>query len=217
MHSFSLFILLSSICILIAVAEAVNWNTLNPGNPEYIYKIQPASLNTRLDHVCEPLAELPCIHEIWAVLDLDNEEWRAFSKFTLRISWPANYPADFSIQTFSPAELRQQLGRGDDTVTYLNGHRKTRSRYARIRAVDTGVRNPLSQSTPQTDVPFALRLEPLYLGVIPASVMPTLAFLLPLVAFVAFVMVPRIHRLIASVAMDAKEELAKAHAENKND
>jgi len=28
-------------------------------------------------------------HEMWVVLDLDHEEWKSYSKFTLRLSWPA--------------------------------------------------------------------------------------------------------------------------------
>ena len=30
-----------------------------------------------------------CPHELWLSLHLDDEEWKIFDKFTLRLSWPA--------------------------------------------------------------------------------------------------------------------------------
>ena len=42
---------------------------------------------------------------------------------------------------------------------------------------------------------------------LPASVVPVLLFLLPIVAFAALVMVPRIQKYLAAVANDAKREL----------
>jgi hypothetical protein len=31
----------------------------------------------------------PCPYELWLSLNLDDEEWKDFNKFTLRLSWPA--------------------------------------------------------------------------------------------------------------------------------
>ena len=93
-----------------------------------------------------------------------------------------------------------------------DARQKTRRMYARIRAVNTGVRNPLSQAPVISTVPFALRLEPLYLGVVPASVVPVVLFLLPVVFITGYFMAPRIHGYMASVALDAKAELAREHA-----
>lgn len=118
-------------------------------------------------------------------------------------------PADFAIQTFSPVELSQQLGKSSYTSSLTDGQKQTRRRYARIRVVDTGVRNPLSQAPVRGTVPFALHLEPLYFGVVPSSVVPVILFLLPLVAITAFFIAPRIHRYMASIAVDAKAELSR--------
>jgi len=40
-------------------------------------------------HQWQPGDPQPCPHELWLSLDLDDEEWKDFNKFTLRLSWPA--------------------------------------------------------------------------------------------------------------------------------
>ena len=36
-------------------------------------------------------------HEMWAILDLDQEGWKDYSKFTLRLSWAASASPLFSV------------------------------------------------------------------------------------------------------------------------
>jgi hypothetical protein len=84
----------------------------------------------------------------------------------------------------------------------------------RIRAVDTGVLTPSLEQTKSSalsplSVPFMLTLEPLYLGVVPASVLPTLALLVPVI-ICAVLLVPFINRYLDGVAINARRQLHKA-------
>ena len=84
--------------------------------------------------------------------------------------------------------------------------------YARIRVVDTGVLTPTReniQSTPTPPpVPFMLIVEPLYLGVIPESVLPTLKLLVPVVV-IALLLVPYVNRYLDGVAANARRQIHK--------
>jgi hypothetical protein len=51
------------------------------------WRLPPAPLNTI---ACHDHSEHPCPHELWIILDLTHEDWRPYSKFTLRLSWPAS-------------------------------------------------------------------------------------------------------------------------------
>lgn len=62
---------------------------LSEETPDISLKVSPAAVHTSIANVCEP-PSASCPHEVWAVLDLDSPSWREWSKFTLRISWPAN-------------------------------------------------------------------------------------------------------------------------------
>ncbi|KAH9947087.1 hypothetical protein B0H21DRAFT_363002 [Amylocystis lapponica] len=191
-------------------------NVLQHAEAEKYWKLLPAPLGTALEDVCETARYSlnSCPHELWVVLDLDDSEWRRYSKFTLRISWPASSPADFSIDIFSPDALekflKQQDMRGGHAVaSHSSG---TRRQFARIRLVDTGVRTPSSatdvgESLPEP-VPFIVLLEPLYLGVLPATVAPILLFLVLILSFTAVVVVPFINRYLSTVVHDARAELA---------
>lgn len=57
-------------------------------------------------------------------------------------------------------------------------------KYARIRVVDVGVLIPTPDLPPSAiqaePIPFILILEPLYLGILPASLLPSICFLVPL-------------------------------------
>ena len=53
-------------------------------------KVPPAPLGSILEDVCEGYLPGSCPHEDWLVLDLDDVAWGKFSKFTVRISWPAS-------------------------------------------------------------------------------------------------------------------------------
>lgn len=85
---------------------------LNPSNNEQYFRIQPAPLYTPLKSVCNSEASASkdesgrrpdgrtdietlaaalhsCPHQLWTILDLDSHKWAHFSRFTLRVSWPA--------------------------------------------------------------------------------------------------------------------------------
>lgn len=87
---------------------------------------------------------------------------------------------------------------------------ETRLQYARIRLVDTGVRPAPFAHTAAPAVPFTIILEPLFFGILPASVAPTLCFLLPIVIVAWAVVVPRVHRYLRAVAEDIREERLKS-------
>jgi hypothetical protein len=90
--------------------------------------------------------------------------------------------------------------------------------YARIRPINTGVLTPWAQraiSLNQTrsqamrdygKVEFITILEPLRFGGIPETLLPTIAFLMPLVLITSFVVFPRLHTYIAGVARAARAE-----------
>ena len=124
------------------------------------------------------------------------------------------------MQVVTPAQVLQTRSNPDNATARLDAtDSKTRRKYARIRLVDTGIVSPSVTTHPNALVPFIVRLEPLYLGVIPASVFPVLVFLVLVVAFAVIVMVPRIQVYLAKVADDARDELAirSVQADKKKD
>jgi hypothetical protein len=87
----------------------------------------------------------------------------------------------------------------------------TRRKYARIRVVDTGVLTPtpgglLSNTTTTRPVPFNLILEPLFLGILPASVVPVLLFSLPIL-LLAGLAIPRAIAYLERLADSARQEI----------
>jgi len=95
--------------------------------------------------------------------------------------------------------------------------------YARIRPTNTGVLAPwaqraiaLNQTRSQTmrdygKVEFITILEPLWFGVIPETLLPTIAFLIPLVLVAGFVVFPTIHAYVERIAREAQAELEGKH------
>ena len=60
---------------------------------EQLFNVFPAPLGTTLEDVCEPVEDSSfgeCPHELWIYIATDEDPWVAYSKFTLRISWPAS-------------------------------------------------------------------------------------------------------------------------------
>lgn len=203
-----------------------SWPILNYKNNQGHWNVDPALLDTPLQQVCEsktgidPANPFPCLHELWVALDLDDESWMSYSKFTLRLSWPASSPADFLLEIYSPQAILTRLSRlphqsaaiDDASITapHLSrtGLSTTRLKYARIRVVDTGVRTPtpdLPESAAQA-IPFILILEQLYLGVLPASLLPTVCFLIP-VLFCAALATPWILSYLDHFIKQARQEL----------
>lgn len=66
--------------------------TFYPGNSEVEWSLELASKDTIISKDCDFSSDLAtlCPNEKWMILDLDHNEWRGYSKFTLRISWPAS-------------------------------------------------------------------------------------------------------------------------------
>lgn len=161
-----------------------------------------------------------CEDDLWLVLDFDAEEWSAYRSFTLRISWPASHPFDFLLEAYTPHGYALKAGYDAAQVTDLPPtYPKTRIMYARIRPVNTGVLAPWAQraiSMNQTrsqamkdygKVEFITILEPLRFGGVPETLLPTIAFLIPLVLIAGFIVFPGIHVYITGIARDARAEL----------
>ncbi|EMD32584.1 hypothetical protein CERSUDRAFT_118623 [Gelatoporia subvermispora B] len=196
-----------------SILRASEWPVLRPGAAELLRSVEPAPFGTPLGSVCQNSTTAgSCPHELWLSLDLDSPEWRSYGKFTLRISWPASSPADFAIDIHSPREAASFLGYPEQT-SHSPDHPlpSTRRKVARIRLVDTGLLTPTSsfRSDGVVDpVPFIVLLEPLYMGVLPASVLPVVLFIIA-VAFVAVrVVLPLVEHRIYSAVQEAKVEFS---------
>lgn len=205
-----------------------DWTRLHPSNPERILHVQPAPLYTAPADICaesvrgDDNADPECPHEIWLVLDVDgsDRQWSRYARFTLRISWPAWAPADFIIDIYSSDNLQDAMPVHAKTPTRIIANPEptptdipagesasiSRTMFARIRLVDTGVRPPAA-AAPAEPVPFAVLLEPLYFGVVPASVVPIVAFLVPVVLCAAWVVAPFVNAQLARVADQARKEI----------
>ena len=92
----------------------------------------------------------------------------------------------------------------------------TRTKYARIRVVDIGKRTPTPEykallrkggKIEPTPVPFMLILEPLYFGVLPATVLPTAIVLVLATIVVARFVAPKINKYLLDVAAEARREI----------
>lgn len=91
--------------------------------------------------------------------------------------------------------------------------------YARIRPINAGVLAPWAQraiSLNQTrsqaikdygKVKFITILEPLRFGGIPETLLPTVAFLVPLTLVAGFIVFPWVHTCVAGITRDAEAEL----------
>jgi len=105
---------------------------------------------------------------------------------------------------------------GHDRPPSSGGSPSTRTKYARIRVVDAGVRTPqihpddtdsrLSSLVEVEPVPFILILEQLYWGVLPASLLPTICFLVP-VLLAAAIAIPPIIAYLDPFVRQAREDL----------
>lgn len=97
-------------------------------------------------------------------------------------------------------------------------HAASRRMYAQVRLVNGGVRTPTfdSLATLYEDiVPFIVILEPLYLGVLPASVLPTVLLLTLVVACSALFVVPFTSRHVSTLAKQARAEIASLNANDR--
>ncbi|KAF9018443.1 hypothetical protein BDZ89DRAFT_1073872 [Hymenopellis radicata] len=126
--------------------------------------------------------------DLWLSLHTSGS-WNAYDRFTLRISWAASYPIDFSITLYNPPDSSLE-----------------RVKYAHIHAVHSGVFTPpVERASEPLRVPFTVILEPLVFGVLPLSVQPILVCLGVIVLGAALV-TPKIHAVLARMAMEARKE-----------
>ncbi|KAI0082138.1 hypothetical protein K474DRAFT_1586354 [Panus rudis PR-1116 ss-1] len=195
----------------VALPFTSRWLSLDPIAPERSIQVHAAPIKADIQHVCDYQEFDRCPHDVWISLDLDHAEWTPFSAFTLRISWPASSPADFLIDLFTPTTLlsfaRNNSFSGNlEHESQSSIASETRRRYARIRVTDAAVLTPTAQGRKFGPVSFVLLVEPLYLGVIPRSVVPTLLSICA-TATVCFVFVaPYIYRYLLQIASVAKDE-----------
>ncbi|KAH9926428.1 uncharacterized protein B0H18DRAFT_1118927 [Fomitopsis serialis] len=194
-----------------------NWTELSAKAPEKLLRVPPALLGTPLADVCQDSPGASCAHELGLTLRLDDPAWSAYSRFTLRISWSASSPADFDVQVKSAAALFSELRTsvpGRDVHSLPTGRRM----YARIRVVDTGVRTPTADGShervPPDPITLMVLLEPLYFGVLPASVVPTVAFLILVIIVAALGIVPPVQRYLCAVADEAREETTSTRSKS---
>ncbi|OSD01230.1 hypothetical protein PYCCODRAFT_1436723 [Trametes coccinea BRFM310] len=200
----------------LSLPEALDWPIIEPSNSQLMLQMQPAPVDTPITTLCEPVlgqAIGECDHEAWLRLDLDTPSWSSCSKFTFRISWPANYPTDFYIDIHSPESLAAVLhGAVHSNKQQSSESAFTRRRFARIRVVHAGVFTPSSMNRTIEAVPFVVTVEPLYFDVLPASLVPTVLLLLGVVVVTGFVAYPRINRYLFVVAEQVNREIAGARA-----
>ncbi len=189
-------------------------------------RVLPAPLDTHISTVCEPLSAETlgsCPHEAWLAIDSDESAWSQYSKFTLRISWPASvghirrplpaetnafpqFPAGFFVDLYAPEDLPSTSQKS------RNRHTLTRRKFARIRLISEGVftPSPSNEGRAIESVPFIVAVEPLLLGVVPQSLLPTLLLLLALVVVAGSFVLPRILKHLFAAADQVRIETAQA-------
>lgn len=134
--------------------------------------------------------------------------------------FPIQHPFEFHLEAYTPQGYALKAGHSATWVTDpTSTHPETRNMYARIRPVNVGVLAPWAQRAISLNrtgsralkdygkVKFITILEPLRLGGVPETLLPTIAFLLLLVLIAGLAVFPRIHLYIAKIACDAQAEL----------
>ena len=90
--------------------------------------------------------------------------------------------------------------------------------YARVRVVDAGVRTPTADDSHEhatlEPISFIIVLEPLYFGVLPASVLPTVTFLAVVIIIAAYWVVPPAQRYLGVVADEVRKEVVVKRAKS---
>ena len=130
------------------------------------------------------------------------------------------HPFDFQLEAYTPQGYALKAGHDVTKVTdFPHGHHKTRNMYARIRPINTGVLAPWAQRAMALNqnlsramryygkVEFITILEPLRFGGIPETLLPTIAFLVPLILVAGFVVFPNVHGHLARIAREARAGL----------
>jgi hypothetical protein len=161
-----------------------------------------------------------CPHQLWFILPLNASQWSGYSKFTLRVSWSAAYPASFQLDVYDPNELMHYFNVSPSRVSETT---KSREKYARIRVLSNGLPNP-SYFTPEQlanisskplPVPFIVILEPLILGVLPQMLLPFVLWLVSALLVGGVWYVPWLLRFLGRAAEEARREKELAEKEKK--
>ncbi|KAI1790997.1 hypothetical protein LXA43DRAFT_458956 [Ganoderma leucocontextum] len=198
----------------VPLAHSTVWRRITPSSFEQLFNVFPAPLGTTLEEVCEPVKGSSfggCPHELWLSIGTDEPPWVGYSKFTLRISWPASSPADFYIDTYSPESLRRlAYGHNVSQLHQASATALTRRTYARIRVVSTGVLTPShAHRFPTLDpVLFMVVVEPLHFGVLPGSVVPTILSIVTVAAIAGAFVVPFVTKRLMAIADNVRAEIA---------
>ncbi|KAH9046961.1 hypothetical protein EDB83DRAFT_2523228 [Lactarius deliciosus] len=172
-----------------------NWTVLHAGTDEiFVRDITPAPSHAPCK---DDGAPGECPHDLWFALDLDNGgAWTRHDRFTLRVSWPASHPAAVAL-SLHPAP---------PPPPSASPVRTARLHLARLRLTEEGVRVPVLSTAQHQPVPLVVRLEPLMLGVLPASVLPVAATLLVVLAAAACGVLPPVLRVVEGAVGTARRE-----------
>ncbi|TFK42172.1 hypothetical protein BDQ12DRAFT_599128 [Crucibulum laeve] len=199
-----------------AASEAPNvevltagWPILSPNNLELIMNTTALKLGTDVLSLCNSPESIHykniCPQALWVVLDLDSKEWSSYSKFTLRLSWPASFPLDIAMRIYTPEEV-------DPTGSpAAESYHKTRRKFARILVTHTGVPIPnageFANEKPFSPIPIVVILEPLLFGVLPESLVPTVLFIILAIAASSLTIRP-INQYLKGIAAQARTEIS---------
>ncbi|KAF6754192.1 hypothetical protein DFP72DRAFT_899629 [Ephemerocybe angulata] len=203
------------------------WPTLNHAQPRLEWNLTANPLDTpksavnkdpcvRLYHWSPTTVPENCIQELWLAVDLDAKPWASYTKFTVRLSWSAEYPVDAYLKIFDSSDIAP-LPRPGPPRRLRNRPRSTnyhvRRKFARIQLVNTGVLNPKHELAKSQDpnvlphpVPLIIQLEPLIFGVLPESMVPTVFAIIGAAGVGIFIARAVIGRL------ESDEERAKSSA-----
>ncbi|KAF8918148.1 hypothetical protein CPB85DRAFT_1282708 [Mucidula mucida] len=190
---------LAFVLILLSQFSLIYCNTeiINFGVEDAVSSLQRAQFPVELSAGANEIQSVILLNEtvegrdtgdLWLSLDTGGS-WDAYVRFTLRISWAASYPTDFSISLYNPP-----------------GALLERVKYAHIQAVHSGgFTPPVDRNLDPMRVTFTVILEPLVLGVLPVSVQPVLVCL-EVIVFGAVLVTPNMHAVLAKMAMEARKE-----------
>ncbi|KZV69976.1 hypothetical protein PENSPDRAFT_752901 [Peniophora sp. CONT] len=113
-----------------------------------------------------------CVEDAWVMLDFDDPAWAKYDAFTVKVSNPASVPVDIEMELLPPFHLPIQRAIASATDARLP---PTRRQYAHVWYTLSSTPSPLLKSDNATSIPFNLAVEPLFLGVVPLSVVPLVA------------------------------------------
>ncbi|KAF8314475.1 hypothetical protein DL93DRAFT_2167268 [Clavulina sp. PMI_390] len=161
--------------------------------------------------VCDSVATLGmCPHEL--ILRLPALPYGAK---TLRLSWPASFPARFFVSMLDEEALAKLNGSTNSTVYEDDGvsHRASPFVYARVLLQATGVRSPNDHqggTQDNVDIPVSILYESLAFGAVPTSILPTIILLIMVLVTSVLLVKPVIASVdLLSASFDGESEKRK--------